>query len=247
MLFVTWTALACVPEDRTIQALVDARAEQIGQDARMGARLALASGGLVAQVAPVNAETWQSADRLEVSPELAAVLGIDGPALVQSDTRTGSHHATWTTVEFSPEIQGRVELEVLRPRTTFKVSFLQNPGEEPGVYAISTVTVVDAEDDPVLEVDHTIRIGETEHQVVVPAPLARRDTGAAPHASWAEGGGYLPVEGTFLWSRTFRNKAQELESLTADEHDGDTWTSVARSDDWEHVLELDLTREGLDQ
>ncbi|MCP4809444.1 MAG: hypothetical protein GY913_18700 [Proteobacteria bacterium] len=237
--------LGCKPADRTVQALVDARAEQIGLDARLATRLALASGGLVAQYTPVTAETWAGADRIEVEPDLAAVMGILDPGLVVSDVDTGSHHVTWPSVEFSPSIHGRIEFEVLRPQTTFRVAFLQNPGEEPGVYASSTVQVVEgALQSPVLEVEHELHIGDSEQKVVLPAPRVVGDTGGAPRASWPAGGSYLPEEGSFLWSRTYRDKLQELESLGVEEIDGEAWSAVARSEDWEHVLELDLSREG---
>lgn len=241
-------AVACVPDGQTVQALVDARAEQLAADARMSTRLAVASGGLSAQIAPLTLEEWTALETLEAGAEVAEILGITEPASVQANKETGAIRISWADVEFTPEIHGRVDIDVLRPQTQFTMGFAQNPGEAPGVYADADVTVVsESMGAPELRVVFDQRVGATTQRVEMPAPALAEDTGgAASEPVWAEGGAFLPLSGDFRWSRTSAGKAQELRSLTVEEIEDMEWPVVAASEDWEHVVSVDLSRD-LDQ
>ena len=238
--------VACVPEDRTVQALVDARAAQLAEDGRMASRLALASGGVAAQVAPLTLAEWTELETLELEPELAEVLGIDEGGLVQANPDTGAIRITWAQAEFSPEIHGRMDIDVLRPQNHVVLGFAQNPGSAPGVYGEASVTIeLGSTSDPQERVDFDLRVGRTSQHVDIPArPDQEEDTGTAIEPPvWPQGGSFLPLTGDFRWSRTKKGQAQELTSLDASELDDLSWPVIAASEDWEHLVAVDLARD----
>lgn len=246
-----WLAvLACRPPDLTVQALVDARAQQLALDAAMPTRLALACGGLAAQVAPISQAAWASLDSFEPQAELAEVVDL-GPAEVQSHSGTGAVKLAWSAVEFSPGLVGRVDLDVLRATNQFVIGFAQNPGEPPGVKGSCAVAVQsDATGDPVLNIDLQLDIGAQDHQVVMPsrpdadAGISDSGSGLLP-PRWPAGGALLPLEGDFQWQRVQDGNKQVVLGLDAAESGAsvEAWPSVATAEDWEHKLSVDLRRE----
>lgn len=237
-------ATACVPEGGTIQALVDARAEQLAEDARMASRLAIASGGLSAQMAPLSLDDWADLTELQLAPEVAEVLGVEQAGYVQANRDTGAVRITWTDAEFSPDIVGKFHIDVLRAQNHFVVGFDQNPGEPPGVHGEANVTVEgNGQADPMLRVDFDLRVGSTSQHVDLPARPDPDENDEIDHPVWPEGGAFLPLSGDFRWTRTKKGKAQEINSLGTEDIDGLAWPVIAASEDWEHLVQVDLARD----
>jgi hypothetical protein len=184
---------------------------------------------------------------VELREELADVLGIGEPGYVQANEGTGAIRVTWPEVEFTPEIIGRVDIDVLRPQTHFVIGFAQNPGEPPGIYGDGSVTVEgEASGDPELRVDFDLRVGRTSQHVDMPARPDQEfsDSGRIIDPPiWQAGGAFMPLAGDFRWSRTVQGQPQEMTSLDAGEAVSTSWPVIAASEDWEHLVEVDLARE----
>jgi hypothetical protein len=238
--------LGCRPEDLTVQALVDARAEQLALDAALPTRLALACGGLAAQAAPISQEAWAGLDRFQPQAELALLLDLE-PTQVQTHSGTGAIKASWTGVEFSPDLFGRVELDVLRAQNHFQLAFAQDPGEPPGVKGSCSASIEsDAEGDPVVSLDLELDVGTHTNLVAMPSRPDADDTGQAQASPprWASGGGVLPIEGDFQWQRVLDGNQQFVRGLDVAESEAsmEAWPAVAMAQDWEHKLSVDLRR-----
>lgn len=238
----------CRPEDLTVQALVDARAEQLALDAALPTRLALACGGLTAQAAPLSQEGWGELETFRPQAELAEVLDI-GPTIVQSHPTTGAVKVAWSEVEFSPDLVGRLELDVLRAQKQFRLEFAQEPGEAPGVKGECTASIQqDAGGDPVLNLELELDVGGQEHLVSMPARADQRldDSGLEIEPPrWPAGGAVLPQEGDFQWQRSSGQQLQVVRGLDVQASGAslEAWPAVATAEDWEHKLSVDLRRE----
>ena len=77
---------ACVANGSTLQPLVDARADQLVEDAEMAIRLGIGAAALGAVVAPLSLGAWGQLDgrELSVHPELEELLRLEVPGGVTS-------------------------------------------------------------------------------------------------------------------------------------------------------------------
>lgn len=226
--------LACAPGSGTVQPLVDARAEQIALDASLACRLALGSAGLVAEIAPHSAQWWVNAqgDRLALDPQVEALLDLaDGEVRLDPTTAASSVH--WLDVAFSPDVVGDVVLDVLRPRSSYLLTFQQH--DAPELQVRVRVTVQDATADPIVQLELDAEVSESPHQVRMPLPDER--------TIWPEGGGLLPLEGGFSWGQEHPAGARSLTTVSVDQVRDLSWPVVVEAEDWAQRVEMDLARD----
>jgi hypothetical protein len=224
---------ACAPDTGTVQPLVDARAGQIALDASLACRLALGTAAVVAEVAPRSAQWWVNAegDQLPLDPQVEDLLDLRAGE-VRLDTLTAASSAHWLDVEFSPDVHGDVVLDVLRPRSSYLVTFQQH--EEPELQVRVRVTVQDATADPILQLELDAEVSESPHQVRMPLPDER--------TIWPEGGGLMPLEGGFSWGQEHPAGARSLSTVSVDQVDGLIWPVVVEAEDWAQRVDMDLAR-----
>lgn len=236
-----FSALACSPSQPTLQALVNARAEQVAKDAELGSRLAIATGALSAELAVYDIAFWlQMEDQeLSVHPSIEEVLALDGPGLVSVDQATGAVRVSWEDVEFTPKAFGRVEIDMLRPQTTAVLRMEQEEGEPPGISVEGRYSLSQEGDTSSVSGTLVLRLVDREQQVLLPTTQETRMV-------WPAEGGFWPMAGQFGWSETWENADRSLEALSVDQARPKdlVWPVVVRAEDWSNRVELDLSRQG---
>lgn len=235
------STLGCSPSQPTLQALVNARAEQVAKDAELGTRLALASGAMAAELAAYDIAFWlQMEDQeLSVHPSVEEVLALEGPGTVSVDQATGAVRIAWEGVEFTPESFGRVELDMLRPQTTAVLRMEQEAGEPPGISVEGRYALRQDADSSSVSGSLVLRLADREQEVILP-------TAEESQLVWNPEGGFWPVAGQFAWNENWENADRSLEALAVDQARPKdlVWPVVVRAEDWSNLVELDLSRMG---
>ncbi len=224
-----WILLACSPQDSTLQALVDARADQAVEDAELGVRFALAAGALSAEVAPLSATAWGTIAELEPNPDTRSALGLSGPGRVRSVDLTGAISVLWIGVELEEGVVGRLELEVVKPLESFRIHFAQQPDTAPGLDMEGEIWVR-TPSDPTIEVLLEVsRKGARPQTVVIPL---------AEPAAW--NGALLPDRGDFSWQQRHDGVERRVVGFGADTVENKTWPVVVSAEDWSALREMTL-------
>lgn len=235
------SALACSPTQPTLQALVNARAEQVALDAELGARLAIATGAMAAELAAHDIAFWldMEGQSLSVHPSVEEVLALDGPGEVSVDQATGAVLILWTDVEFTPEAFGRVELDMLRPQTTAVLRMEQDEGQPPGISVEGRYALRQELEGSSVSGTLVLGLQDREQQVVLPSSGDER-------LVWNPEGGFWPKAGQFEWSETWENADRSMLALSVDEARPKdlVWPVVVSAEDWSNRVELDLSRQG---
>ncbi|MED5370515.1 MAG: hypothetical protein VX899_05865 [Myxococcota bacterium] len=229
--------LACADHDATLQPLVNARAEQIARDAELACRLGLAGGGMVAELAPQQVSWWAGhvGAGVDLHPDTASVLGLSEPGVVSQDMETGAILLRWEDVEFSPDIWGRVELDVLRPQTSWVLRFEQEPDSPPRLEAEARFRTLDVDGDPQVQGELMFETAERSQTLTLPEGEAGM--------RWPAGGGYWPAEGQFTWAESWQSTTRSLEALEeGGEASGQSWAVVVTAEDWSDRQILELSR-----
>lgn len=235
------SALGCSPSQPTLQALVNARAEQVAKDAELGTRLALASGAMAAELAAYDIGFWLEMEdqELSVHPSVEEVLALGGPGKVSVDQATGAVRIVWDGVEFTPQSFGRVELDMLRPQTTAVMRMEQEEGQPPGISVEGRYSLQQDEGTSSVSGSLVLRLADREQAVILP-------TAEETQLVWNSEGGFWPIAGQFVWSETWENADRSLEALAVEQARPKdlVWPVVVRAEDWSNLVELDLSRMG---
>lgn len=240
-----WTlfplSLGCASDPATLQALVNARSEQVALDAELGARFAVATGGMAAELATLDMADWLEMEdqALSVHPDVEQVLGLNGPGQVTVDQATGAVVVAWDEVEFTPEVWGRVELDMLRPQTTAVLRMQQELGVPPGVSVEGRYTLRAQDQAYSVNGSLLLALADREQRVELPADEDTRMV-------WPAEGGFWPQTGQFSWSEDWENAARTLEALPVEQARPNdlVWPVVVSAEDWSNRVELDLSRVG---
>ena len=236
-----YSVLACSSTQPTLQVLVSARAEQVAQDAELATRLAVATGAMAAELATFDMAWWLEMEdqELAVHPSVEEVLGLEGPGAVSVDQATGAVLLVWEQVDFTPDVFGRVEFDMLRPQTSAVVRLVQEAGQPPGVIVESRYTLDQAGDLSAVTGVLTLDLADRQQQVVLPLADEVRMV-------WGSEGGFWPMAGQLSWSETWESAERSLESLPVDQARPKdlVWPVVVWAEDWSNRVELDLSRDG---
>lgn len=223
--------LGCVT-DPTLQALVDARADQAVADSQQTIRLAVGAAAMAAELAPVSDQAWKTLDgqRLLVDEGTSAALGLGETGLVRANLLTGEVSVTWEAIALDGDT-GQLTMVVVRPLQTF--SFVVSREPDGAIIGRGTAQVVDAREAPRVTVSWSSQLDGT--------PLQTFDLPAESDAVWPEVG-LLPVTGDFVWRQELDGLDRLVTGQGVEGVDEGYWPVVVSAQDWAALREVPIIR-----
>lgn len=218
--------------DPTLQALVDARADQAVEDSEQTIRLAVAASAVAAELAPVADQTWKTLDgqRLTVDEGSSEVLGLSEPGRVRANLLTGEVSVTWEEIALDGEL-GQLTLVVVRPLQTF--SFVVSRETDGAVIGRGVAQVDDAREAP--------RVTMSWSSQLDGAPVQTFDMPANGEAVWPDVG-LLPASGDFVWRQELDGLDRTVTGQDVDGVEEGYWPVVVSAQDWAAVREVSIIR-----